>query len=68
MLSRIALILFSIVLTSCVSIKSEQGADIEIETITPKYIEHHQFVSINEYLTGKENTNLQSDGTSSYGS
>ena len=56
MLSRIALILFSIVLTSCVSIKSEQGADIEIEAITPKYIEHHQFVSINEYLTGKENT------------
>ena len=55
MLTRITLIVFSLSLLSCSSIKSQQSSKIEIDSITPKYMEHNQFVSINEYLTGKEN-------------
>ena len=47
----------SITASSCSSlspIESETG--IRIKTILPKYMEHDQFVSIKEYLTGKETT------------
>lgn len=55
MFSRVTLVIFSLLLSSCVSTNSQRISQIAIESITPKYMVHDQFVSINEYLTGKEN-------------
>lgn len=49
----IPLILLTL-LSSCGTIQSNNSKALEIETIRPKYMEHKDFISINEYLTGKE--------------
>ncbi|RCL30993.1 MAG: hypothetical protein DBX03_01385 [Puniceicoccaceae bacterium] len=50
-------LLLALLLSSCMSLSTvEPEASIRIKTILPKYIEHEQFVSIKEYLTGKETT------------
>ncbi len=44
-------------LTSCTSLQtSHEGTRIQIISIIPEYIKHEEFVSIKEYLTGKETT------------
>ena len=55
-ITLIALFL-SITASSCSSLSPiESETSIRIKTILPKYMEHEQFVSIKEYLTGKETT------------
>ena len=50
----IAIFILFMLLSSCATFLSYESSMLRIETITPKYMEHNDFVSINEYLTGKE--------------
>jgi hypothetical protein len=53
----IYLLLSTILLTSCASLNSNNGVrNLQINSIIPKYMEHEEFLSIKEYLTGKETT------------
>lgn len=50
-------LLLGILSSSCSSLSTtDQEPSVRIKTILPKYMEHEQFVSIKEYLTGKETT------------
>tara|TARA_X000000368_G_scaffold207724_1_gene164051 strand:- start:510 stop:1013 length:504 start_codon:yes stop_codon:yes gene_type:complete len=56
LLSLITLYL-SLFHTSCTSLKTnDERSEIQIISIIPEYIKHEEFVSIKEYLTGKETT------------
>ena len=46
-----------ILLSSCTSLNNNDGRrNLQINSILPKYMEHEEFLSIKEYLTGKETT------------
>ena len=47
----------AILFSSCALLNTNNGAqNLQINSIIPKYIEHEEFLSIKEYLTGKETT------------
>ena len=47
----------AILFSSCASLNTNNGVqNIQINSIIPKYMEHEEFLSIKEYLTGKETT------------
>ena len=49
--------LIAILFSSCASLDTNNGAqNLQINSIIPKYMEHEEFLSIKEYLTGKETT------------
>ena len=49
--------LIALLFSSCASLDTNNGAqNLQINSIIPKYMEHEEFLSIKEYLTGKETT------------
>ena len=49
--------LTAIFLSSCASLNTNNGEqNLQINSIIPKYMEHEEFLSVKEYLTGKETT------------
>ena len=49
--------LIALLFSSCASLDTNNGAQkLQINSIIPKYMEHEEFLSIKEYLTGKETT------------
>lgn len=53
----IALCLSVILLSNCTSLSRNNGEqNLQIDFIIPQYMEHEEFLSIKEYLTGKETT------------
>ena len=49
--------LIALLFSSCASLDTNNGAqNLQINSIIPKYMEHEEFLSITEYLTGKETT------------
>ena len=49
--------LIALLFSSCASLDTNNGAqNLQINSIIPKYMEHEDFLSIKEYLTGKETT------------
>ncbi|MDA0849030.1 MAG: hypothetical protein O2827_04685, partial [Verrucomicrobia bacterium] len=47
----------AILFSSCASLNTNNGVqNLQINSIIPKYMEHEEFLSIKEYLTGKETT------------
>ena len=49
--------LIALLFSSCASLDINNGAqNLQINSIIPKYMEHEEFLSIKEYLTGKETT------------
>lgn len=49
--------LVALLFSSCASLDTKNGAEnLQINSIIPKYMEHEEFLSIKEYLTGKETT------------
>ena len=49
--------LIALLFSSCASLNTNNGAqNLQINSIIPKYMEHEEFLSIKEYLTGKETT------------
>ena len=49
--------LIALLFSSCASLDTNDGAqNLQINSIIPKYMEHEEFLSIKEYLTGKETT------------
>ena len=49
--------LIALLFSSCSSLDTNNGAqNLQINSIIPKYMEHEEFLSIKEYLTGKETT------------
>ena len=49
--------LTALLFSNCASLNINNGAQIlQINSIIPKYMEHDDFLSITEYLTGKETT------------
>ena len=49
--------LIALLLSSCASLNTNNGTqNLQINSIIPKYMEHKEFLSIKEYLTGKETT------------
>ena len=49
--------LIALLFSSCASLDKNNGAqNLQINSIIPKYMEHEEFLSIKEYLTGKETT------------
>ena len=49
--------LIALLFSSCASLDTNNGAqNLQINSIIPKYMEHEEFLTIKEYLTGKETT------------
>lgn len=49
--------LTAILFSSCASLNTNNGEqNLQINSIIPQYMEHEEFLSIKEYLTGKETT------------
>ena len=49
--------LTAILFSSCTSLNTNNGEqNLQINSIIPQYMEHEEFLSIKEYLTGKETT------------
>ena len=55
---RLLYALFTAILfSSCTSLDRNNGAqNLQINSIIPQYMDHEEFLSIKEYLTGKETT------------
>ena len=53
----IYVLLTAIVFSSCASLNTnDEGQNLQINSIIPQYMKHEEFLSIKEYLTGKETT------------